>query len=287
MPIRNDGDECGEDDFFMTELGHLKLLAVADGVGSWNVHGINPKHFVREFMSIMAEKYRGLDYLTAREHDLHTNTLLYNIIFDTMNIIIRKSITFGNVNFGSCTLAALSINLQNLHLNTYLMGDAGFMIIRDGEIAYRSVDMLKGFNFPYQLGKNKHLNQLNFMLINCIGIVDTSDHPIDGINKIFKLKVEDIIIIGSDGLFDNLFDDKILSIVNNKVLFLDRINRTGYTQVTRDIVKNLTVEAKKMGEKIEGVWTPFSYAVAMEYQAWFPAGKNDDTTLIVAIITDE
>ena len=115
----------------------------------------------------------------------------------------------------------------------------------------------------------------------------TSDHPIDGVNKIFKLKVEDIIVIGSDGLFDNLFDDRILSIVNEKMLFVDRINRTGYTQVARDIVKNLTVEAKKMGEKMEGVWTPFSYAVAMEYGAWFPAGKNDDTTLIVAIITDE
>lgn len=71
------------------------------------------------------------------------------------------------------------------------------------------------------------------------------------------------------------------------MLFLDKINRTGYTQVARDIVKNLTVEAKQLGEAVEGVWTPFGFSVAMEFGAFYPAGKNDDTTLIVAIITDE
>lgn len=136
----------------MTELGDLKLLAVADGVGSWNTYGINPKYFVSEFMSVLGEKYRGIDHLTASQHDLSTNSILYDIVFSTMNILIRKSVTTGNINFGSCTLAALSVNLKNLHLNTYLMGDAGFMIIRNYEIAYKTIDHVKGFNFPYQLG---------------------------------------------------------------------------------------------------------------------------------------
>lgn len=36
VPIRENGEACGEDDFLITELRHLKLLAVADGVRKLN-----------------------------------------------------------------------------------------------------------------------------------------------------------------------------------------------------------------------------------------------------------
>lgn len=70
-----------------------------------------------------------------------------------MNALIGKAIRTGNAHYGSCTLAALSLNMKNLYVNTYLMGDAGFMIIRNGMIFERSIDQVRGFNFPFQLGK--------------------------------------------------------------------------------------------------------------------------------------
>lgn len=287
VPIRDDGEECGEDDFLISDMNHLKLLAVADGVGSWNEYNINPKFFVSEFMSVLGEKYKFLDYLTASQHDSLTNTILYEIVFNTMNVLIRKSVNTGNINFGSCTLAALSINLNTLHANSYLMGDAGFMIIRNGEIAYQTEDQVKGFNFPYQLGNYCLLLKIKKMINFFKGLVDTSDHPIYGISKIFKLMPEDIIIVGSDGLFDNLFDLRILSIVNTHFQHVDRNNKRGYTQVARNIAKVLAADAKKIGEAQQNVWTPFGLDFAMEFGMLFMGGKNDDTTIIVAIITDE
>lgn len=71
------------------------------------------------------------------------------------------------------------------------------------------------------------------------------------------------------------------------MLNVDRKNKIGYTQAARNIVKSLTVEAKKLGEAIQNVWTPFGFSVALNFGVPFYGGKNDDTTLIIGIVTDE
>lgn len=268
LPLRGNGSWCGEDDFIITELKHLNFLAVADGVGSWVFHGINPKYFVTEFMDVLTSKYHALDYYKIKEHDKEQNSLLYEIIRDSINFLLRRQ---ENKSIGSCTLAALSLNLNTLHLNTYLMGDAGFMIIRDGQIIYRSVDQLKDFNFPYQMG---------------IGLETPMDHPINGETNQLKLKLWDVIVIGSDGLFDNLFDKKILSIVNSEMGKTKKTDGNSYTKAARNIVKMLSIQAKKLGERLENIWTPFGMAIAMKFQAYYAGGKNDDTTVVVGIITN-
>lgn len=268
LPLRADGSWCGEDDFIITELKHLNFLAVADGVGSWVFHGINPKYFVIELMEVLTAKYHALDHATIKEHDEESNSILYTIIRDSIALLNRRT---ENINVGSCTLAALSLNLKTLYLNTYLMGDAGFMIIRKGQIIYRSVDQLKDFNFPFQMG---------------VGLDLPMDHPTNGETNQLKLKLWDVIVIGSDGLFDNLFDKRILDIVNYEISKTKPTDGSTYTQAARNIVKMLTINAKKLGEKFENVWTPFGLEVAMKFQAYYPGGKNDDTTVVVAIITN-
>lgn len=193
-----------------------------------------------EFMNVLMNKYLGLSHrLTIKNHDTKNNTLIYDLVFESLVILLHKS-RIAQIHLGSCTLAALSINLRTLHTNSYLMGDAGFMIIRNGGIHYRSVDQVKGFNFPYQLG-----------------LVDTSDHPSEGKSESLQLKVNDVIILGSDGLFDNIFDNRILEIVNQEIFHINFEKQKSLTQISRNIVKRLTVEAKKLGETLQGIWTPF------------------------------
>lgn len=268
LPLRADGTWCGEDDFIITELKHLNFLAVADGVGSWVFHGINPKYFVTELMDVLSAKYHALDYSVIKKHDEENNSILYTIIRDSIAFLNSRT---ENINIGSCTLAALSLNLKTLHLNTYLMGDAGFMIVRNGQIIYRSVDQLKDFNFPFQMGVGKDMPM---------------DHPINGEINQLKLKLWDVIVIGSDGLFDNLFDKKILNIVNFEMSKVKSNDGNSYTQAAQNIVKMLTIQAKKLGERFENVWTPFGLEIALKFQAYYSGGKNDDTTVIAAIITN-
>ena len=45
---------------------------------------------------------------------------------------------------------------------------------------------------------------------------DYSDDINDGIFKQVKLQTNDLILIGTDGVFDNLFDEEIIKIVGIK-----------------------------------------------------------------------
>ena len=65
-------------------------------------------------------------------------------------------------------------------------------IIRRNEFIFRTEEQQHSFNYPYQLGTG------------------STDSPTDA--QVFTVKVEsgDIIVMGTDGIFDNLFDEDIL-----------------------------------------------------------------------------
>lgn len=145
------------------------------------------------------------------------------------------------------------------------------MIVRNGKIFYRSTDLQHSFNFPYQLAF----------------VPEHSNSPDDAFVRPFKLRRNDIIVIGSDGLFDNLFDEAILHHVNLETKNLTTFIQQGYTEAARRIAKKLTIEGKRIGEIMNHVVTPFSEEVnslnILDFKVF--NGKNDDTTVVVAIIS--
>lgn len=101
-----------------------------------------------------------------------------------------------------------------------------------------------------------------------------------GISKRFKLRVNDVVVMGSDGLFDNLYLYQVLDTVNRK------FNKRKYRESAQEIAKQLTVRAKQTGEKMSGTWTPFSDEVWDFHKIFYDQGKNDDTTIIVGIVAE-
>ena len=77
------------------------------------------------------------------------------------------------------------------------------MIVRpesSGELltVFRSKEQTYSFDFPYQCGTN-------------------CDLPYDAVDNTHSVSHNDIVIVGSDGLFDNLFDDEIKSCVKLQI----------------------------------------------------------------------
>lgn len=58
----------------------------------------------------------------------------------------------------------------------------------------------------------------SFLFLSCIGPLqlghDSGDHPSHGESRKATVQDGDIIVLGSDGLFDNLFDTKIMSLID-------------------------------------------------------------------------
>ena len=71
------------------------------------------------------------------------------------------------------------------------------MIIRGGASIFRTEEQQHSFNFPYQLGTG------------------SKDRPCDAQFFTVQIQEGDLVLVGSDGLFDNLFDEDILSIIHS------------------------------------------------------------------------
>lgn len=64
----------------------------------------------------------------------------------------------------------------------------------DVEILFKSTEQTMGFNFPKQVGTN-------------------GNNPKECDLQTHEVKANDIFVLGSDGLFDNLFPENILDII--------------------------------------------------------------------------
>jgi serine/threonine protein phosphatase PrpC len=96
----------------------------------------------------------------------------------------------------------VALTIYGDKLQTCYIGDSGFVIFRlvDGhyKLEFEFKEQQHGFNFPYQLAMEEYLG----------------DDPYLSICQEFVLQENDIIVVASDGLFDNLFVTEIMNLVN-------------------------------------------------------------------------
>ncbi|KAL0432435.1 UNVERIFIED_CONTAM: putative protein phosphatase 2C 55 [Sesamum latifolium] len=99
---------------------------------------------------------------------------------------------------GSSTACIIALTDQGLHAIN--LGDSGFMVVRDGCTVFRSPVQQHDFNFTYQLESG-----------------NAGDLPSSG--QVFTIPVApgDVVIAGTDGLFDNLYNNDITAIVVHAV----------------------------------------------------------------------
>jgi hypothetical protein len=142
------------------------------------------------------------------------------------------------------------------------IGDCGLMIIRGGEPIFRSEEQQHSFNFPFQLG------------------TVSKDTPKDTQSFVVKIQEGDIVILGSDGLFDNVFDEEIVDIVEayTKAKVID-----SDPQMMADA---LLKRAREVAEDSRFASSPFQ-SRAIQEGFYYQGGKIDDMTVLVGVIRFE
>ncbi|KAJ2545961.1 hypothetical protein EV175_005776, partial [Coemansia sp. RSA 1933] len=181
---------AGEDAFFHRS----DALGIADGVGGWaGIKDADPSLFARRLMhhvGMEIQRYEDIDdemfahYYEAAPVDILRRA--YEITLDEMEALAVR---------GSST--ACVVVLRGDELRVANLGDCGLTVVRQGDMVYRTEEQQHSFNYPYQLSTEAHTD----------GASDA---------QVFRLKIQkgDIIIVGSDGVFDNLFDEDILEEVS-------------------------------------------------------------------------
>lgn len=144
-------------------------------------------------------------------------------------------------------------NICKGYVDLAWIGDAGARVFRKGKLEYETKDGLHGFNKPFQI-TIQELVEIDPSEIYC---------------KIVHLEEEDTIFIASDGLFDNLCNDKLGNI------------SVSYSSV-QEMVSNTVTEAVNASQDKDKI-TPFNIKQSNASGGQYIGGKEDDITAMIAI----
>eukprot|EP00899_Mesostigma_viride_P009274 jgi/Mesvir1/18348/Mv14246-RA.1 len=167
------------------------VLVVADGVSGAAEDGVCPGLYARELVR------HAVEAAEAGEADGDPRRLLY---------LAKKRTTEE----GAATMCVITLGPQG-QLRAGNLGDSGFRVLRSGRLAYVSKSLQHSFNCPLQFTSDKY-----------------SDFACDAEDITEALKEGDIIVLASDGVWDNMFDADIAELVMQELFRYE--GRTKYTQ---------------------------------------------------------
>ncbi|XP_071692672.1 probable protein phosphatase 2C 80 [Rutidosis leptorrhynchoides] len=225
----------GEDAHFI--LVEEQVIGVADGVGGWADVGINAGLYSRSLMSNSVNAIKGQP----------------NEAIDPAHVLAKAHLATKAK--GSSTACIIALKEEGLHAVN--LGDSGFVVIRDGCTIFHSPVQQHDFNFTYQLANGNE-----------------GDQPSSG--QVFKIEVAagDVIVAGTDGLFDNLYNNEVTALVVQGVR--SRVSPEVMAKNIADLARVKALDRKRQ--------SPFATA-AQEAGFRYHGGKLDDITVVVSFVT--
>jgi protein phosphatase PTC7 len=218
----------GEDAYFVAG----NTLGIADGVGGWEAHGIDSGLYSRSLMKYASE---------ASEKDPNP-----------LNVL-KSAHTMCSTIPGSST--ACVITLSGNSLEAVNLGDSGFLVIRHGQLIYKTREQQHYFNCPFQIGSSR-------------------DTPDDADVIKFDLQPGDVLVVATDGVFDNLSSKTIVRMA------WEGVERS--TPLT-DLAQSIAAEAQRVAQD-PNIETPFAEGARKVGQTW-QGGKLDDITVLVSRVS--
>ena len=263
----------GEDAYCADDM----LLAVADGVGSWAARGVDSGEYARALM-------RGLyEYCEECRFDQSDVSPLDGL---------KYAVEIADQHQGSST--ALVATISGNTLSVLQIGDCSLLVLRgawpdregkreaEPEVVFRTEELLHGFNYPYQLGQN------------------SITRPENGALNLVAVEEHDIVLLGSDGVFDNVFDEDVAATVARHLRAAQASaaqasaarsetngrhirDAPGALQRAIDAAAKEIVATAEQNAVERGGRTPVQER-AMLQGLLMAAGKPDDTTLVVGVL---
>ncbi|KFM24954.1 putative protein phosphatase 2C 80 [Auxenochlorella protothecoides] len=228
-------DRGGEDAYFIGDQG--TAVGVADGVGGWAEVGVDPGLYSRELMGHAQVACNSVKAGPSAPAEILT---------------LAHAATAAR---GSCTACILVIEGNELHAAN--LGDSGFMIVRGDELAFMSPQQQHDFNFPFQIGSPDSM----------------SDFPSAAQRFSLKTYEGDVLVLATDGVFDNVYPDEAVSLVAAQ-------RKRGATP--GEAAAALAQFARqRAGDQTH--LSPFAYGAQQRGYRFF-GGKMDDITALVAYV---
>lgn len=246
----------GDDAYFVVKQAQGDVIGVADGVGGWRAWGIDPGEFSNSLMRISERIVRGGRYSPSQPAAIIARAY-YELLENKTHILGSST---------ACVVVLQGDAGDAGHLYSANIGDSGFLVVRDGLVVHRSQEQQHYFNTPFQLslpppGTNAHV---------------LSDRPESAETLEFPVKEGDILMVATDGVFDNLTDSAIVR---------EMVKVQGSTDLLllQQAANSIAHRARTLAFD-EDYMSPFARN-ARENGINAIGGKPDDITVVLATIT--
>lgn len=270
---------CGEDSFCVAENENEVVLGVADGVGGWRSKGVDPSLFSQTLMYHAGEISKSPS--ESFKNDVNRPKTL---IHDAYWRLVDDFRTGKKKPFGSSTACVVMINRETSQLKFGNLGDSGFVILSP-------VDTVEGFGSKYKIKFKSESQQHYFNCPYQITLAppdgrasDTSDLTAtdNSSNPPNKLSVEtgDIVLLMTDGVIDNIFDDELEELVSTSINIHSR--KKSASEVPKLIAQDIAFRARTLSEDSKRE-SPFTVE-ARKFGKNSLGGKQDDITIVAAVI---
>ncbi|KAL1963846.1 hypothetical protein VTN77DRAFT_7777 [Rasamsonia byssochlamydoides] len=199
--------DSGEDAFFVSRIGTTDTGAVAfgvaDGVGGWAESRVDPADFSHGLCSYMARE--ALDWSSPAEK-LRPKDLL-QMGYD--RVLRDRSIVAGG------STASIGVAQTDGSVELANLGDSGSVLLRLAAVHHYSTPQTHAFNTPYQLSVIPPRMRAQAAIF---GGEYFEDLPRDAAVTNVAMQHGDVLVLATDGLFDNLNNQDILKIVTGRMV---------------------------------------------------------------------
>ncbi|KAK8407376.1 hypothetical protein O3P69_002125 [Scylla paramamosain] len=243
----------GDDAYFVVKHAQGDVIGVADGVGGWRAWGIDPGEFSHSLMTVSERVVRSGRF-KASEPAAIIARAYYELLENKTHIL------------GSSTACVVVLQGDAGHLYSANIGDSGFVVVRNGSVVHRSQEQQHYFNTPFQLSLPPPGTNAQVL----------SDRPESAETLEFLVKEGDMLMVATDGVFDNLPDSLIVK---------EMVKVQGSTDLLllQQAANSIAQQARKLAFD-EDYMSPFARS-ARENGINAIGGKPDDITVVLATIT--
>lgn len=236
--IKKDSGLC-EDAYFLQD----NAAGIADGVGGWSAYGVTSSQFSKSLMKHCSSLVRCRTPFNSSAHDsvlfasddfsCSSDILSANVCAVDPSVVLSQA--YERVSFvGSAT--ALVAVLNGRELVCANIGDSRLLLIRFDDkgmpfVVLQSKAQQHIFNTPYQLAKIPSPDEIKCGLLQRLVAPEEIEEILSEYERLefckdspeeadmYQTKVQegDLVLLGTDGLFDNLFLEEIVERVRTVV----------------------------------------------------------------------
>ncbi|OOQ89201.1 protein phosphatase 2C [Penicillium brasilianum] len=234
---RRNRPDSGEDAFFVSRIGSrvsghpdagdAVAFAVADGVGGWTESRVDPADFSHGLCGYMAQSALAWDSPADKLRPKQLLQAGYDQVVDDPGIKAGGS------------TASVGIALPDGRVELANLGDSGSVLLRLAAVHHYSVPQTHGFNTPYQLSVIPPRMRAQ---ASVFGGAYLEDFPKDAAVTNVQMQHGDVLLLATDGVFDNLNNQDILKVVTSRMVLTGAWTATeDYGVGISDTLAELTV----------------------------------------------